>query len=473
MQPAELAPGLPPSRSPVAQSGENAESGDEAGTLLRALVKERHWQNFDRFRVQFERAAREIAERDGDPEIAKTTVSDRQSQRWYAGNMKTGPHPDACRVLEYMFGYPVQRLLAPASAASDSAAQETAPPVAGTGVAVPDQSHDPVPKPPAGPAFPLSADAMAAEISLDPRDSHEVARISEALPYYARTAALLGGRPLVNLAEKYVKVLCSGCEATHGKYRDQILAACARYAEFLGWLHQDLGNPVLSLFWTDRAMEWAMEAGTDQQFESYVLMRKADHAEQYGTAGRVIALARSALRITPLSPRAQALAVQQEARGYSQNGEQSLFECKLDEARELIAKSGNGEDAPWGEYCDITHIAMQEASGWIELRQFGKAIDIIETNFPRMSGSARVDSAVYRARLARAYAEAGYPDRAAEIGLAACPDASATESARAYAELQQANQILTASKHVPLAVSFAASFTSLAGKFAMTTRQVQ
>jgi transcriptional regulator with XRE-family HTH domain len=81
-------------------------------TLMRTLIAERHWQRFKTFEAQFRRAARELAGRERDPDLAKLTVSSRQWERWYSGNVKTEPHPDACRVLEHMFGYPVKQLLA-------------------------------------------------------------------------------------------------------------------------------------------------------------------------------------------------------------------------------------------------------------------------------------------------------------------------------------------------------------------------
>jgi transcriptional regulator with XRE-family HTH domain len=112
--------------SPAGQSSagpaRRAEAGRELGqagvpgppTLLRALIAERHWQNFRTFEGQFRRAARELAGRDRDPDLAKLTVSSRQWERWYSGNVKTEPYPDACRVLEHMFGHPVSQLLSPA-----------------------------------------------------------------------------------------------------------------------------------------------------------------------------------------------------------------------------------------------------------------------------------------------------------------------------------------------------------------------
>jgi transcriptional regulator with XRE-family HTH domain len=105
----------------LARQVELAEPAQRAGepdqqTLLRALIIERHWQRFGTFEAQFRRAARELAKREDDPDLAKLTISSRQWERWYAGSVKTEPHPDACRVLEHMFGYPVQRLLASAPA---------------------------------------------------------------------------------------------------------------------------------------------------------------------------------------------------------------------------------------------------------------------------------------------------------------------------------------------------------------------
>lgn len=86
-------------------------------TLLRVLLTGRHWQKFETFEVQFRRAARDLSEQESEPGLAKASVSSRQFERWYAGQVRTLPLPDACRVLEHMFGQPVQALLGPASTA--------------------------------------------------------------------------------------------------------------------------------------------------------------------------------------------------------------------------------------------------------------------------------------------------------------------------------------------------------------------
>lgn len=84
-------------------------------TLMRGLITVRHWQKFTTFEAQFRRAAAQLAAEHDEPDLKRVTVSARQFERWYAGKVKTAPHPDACRILEHMFGYPVHELLGSAS----------------------------------------------------------------------------------------------------------------------------------------------------------------------------------------------------------------------------------------------------------------------------------------------------------------------------------------------------------------------
>jgi hypothetical protein len=83
-------------------------------TLMRVLLTRRHWQKWPTFEAQFRRAAKALAEQEAEPELAKTVVSARQFERWYSGSLKTLPRPDACRVLEFMFGHAITELLAAA-----------------------------------------------------------------------------------------------------------------------------------------------------------------------------------------------------------------------------------------------------------------------------------------------------------------------------------------------------------------------
>jgi transcriptional regulator with XRE-family HTH domain len=420
-------------------------------------------------RSEFAEALAETAHEIGEP----VEPSERYVARLEDGDIRY-PHPPYRRALVKLCERSMSELgFTRGHISSNAHDGETAEPSAGENYMSAETPHLPIPAEPET-SFPLSLSAISGEPAPSANDIQTIAFVSEALSCYARTANMLGSGRLTDIAERNLRLVYSGYGQVRGDHRRRLLITCARYAEFLGWLHQDLGNPMISLFWMDRALEWAQEANTDPQFTSYVLMRKSDHAEQYGTADRVIALAEASLRIPSLSPRAKALAIQQEARGYSQRGDKALFERKLDEARESIIQAEGSGDAPWGEYCDLTYITMQEASGRIELGQFNRAIDIMERELPAMASTDRVDSTVFRARLARAYAEGGYLDRAAEAALAACVDTRNIASIRAFTELSRVRLVLGShdASH-PAIVTFISAFESLAIEFPTRTRKAQ
>lgn len=71
--------------------------GDEQ-IRLRALTRQRHWQKYETFSREYEKAARAV-----DPTLSGSGPSRAQLHRWMAGQLKGLPYPDACRVLERMF----------------------------------------------------------------------------------------------------------------------------------------------------------------------------------------------------------------------------------------------------------------------------------------------------------------------------------------------------------------------------------
>ncbi|MCQ8829096.1 DNA-binding protein [Streptomyces malaysiensis] len=70
-----------------------------ARTLLKVLVDQRRWRYRD-----FERAFRRAAAQTLDEASRNLTVSEAQFRRWTGGKVQTLPGPEACAVLEHMFG---------------------------------------------------------------------------------------------------------------------------------------------------------------------------------------------------------------------------------------------------------------------------------------------------------------------------------------------------------------------------------
>ena len=77
-------------------------------TVLGQVAERNHWTPRDGVRA-FEETARKL----GEPTVK--TISERQWERWCAGNLRSRPQPAARRILEAMTGYPIDELLSPGS----------------------------------------------------------------------------------------------------------------------------------------------------------------------------------------------------------------------------------------------------------------------------------------------------------------------------------------------------------------------
>lgn len=92
---------------------------DQRQTLLAILVRERRW-TIDEFCARYAEVARRIG--------LSMSVSERQTKRWFAGELSALPHPAACRVLENMFGRRVEELLQPPGGGAGTRVTWTAAP---------------------------------------------------------------------------------------------------------------------------------------------------------------------------------------------------------------------------------------------------------------------------------------------------------------------------------------------------------
>lgn len=67
-------------------------------TLLKVLLRQRHWQNYATFCREYDKAAHRL-----DSELVGTWPSRAQLHRWVSGELARLPYPDHCRILEEMF----------------------------------------------------------------------------------------------------------------------------------------------------------------------------------------------------------------------------------------------------------------------------------------------------------------------------------------------------------------------------------
>jgi len=87
---------------------------EDEPNLFKVLVAQRHW-SYAVFLRQFKVAAGQVADEERDERIRTLDVAERTFQNWKKGLLKNAPQADQCRVLERLFGRPVEELFAKAS----------------------------------------------------------------------------------------------------------------------------------------------------------------------------------------------------------------------------------------------------------------------------------------------------------------------------------------------------------------------
>lgn len=255
-------------------------------------------------------------------------------------------------------------------------------------------------------------------------------------------AADAAAGPLLVLASAQAQseLVAALARGASGSVRREALPIAARYAEFTGWLHQDSGDVVQAAWWTDRALEHALELGSPQ-LTTYVLMRKANIAADAHDYGQSLGLAEAALRAgEALAPRLQAVALRQRALASAQVGDGDACARSLDRALELVNDtSGTGFD-PLAEelvpYCGPSFVEMEAATCWVQLGRPERAIPIYEQSLSRWPADEQTrDRALCLARLATAHALNDDLDAAAATGLDAVAWHSRARSSRTYKQL--------------------------------------
>ena len=259
---------------------------------------------------------------------------------------------------------------------------------------------------------------------------------------YAITDMLTGPRSLIPVIEqqtRFIEHLEAGCR---GRTQERLLYVRARYAEFLGWLHQDSGDPTCAMHWSNTAHNLAQEIGA-AQLESYIQMRKSNIATDAGHHRLALALSADSLRAPgTLTPQQRAVALRQKAHCHA--SAEQVDDCRraLDEAREYSARN-DSDDTRLASYCTTGYVEMEAAACWVQLRQPDRALATLTDALAGWEPRNRRDLGLGLARLATAYAETAQPDEAFSAGSLALGILETTHSHRIAGQLIRASEALT------------------------------
>ncbi|MFG3504069.1 tetratricopeptide repeat protein [Streptomyces sp. NPDC047821] len=250
---------------------------------------------------------------------------------------------------------------------------------------------------------------------------------------HAQAEPLVGPRFLVPAVQSQVPLIEELCKEASGPLKD-VVRVGARYAEFLGWLHQDTGDYESAMLWTNRALDYASELD-DPVLSAYVFQRRSNIAAEAGQAGYAIGLANAALKHAQVLPsQVQAVALRAWANSHALLGQADDCARTLDEARVIADKGGDDSDGLAG-YCSVAYIEMEAANCAIQLQRPQEAVETLEASLPHWPAEQQRDRGLCLARLATAYAQLEDVEGAYNTASQAVAIAQTTGSARILAEL--------------------------------------
>jgi len=243
--------------------------------------------------------------------------------------------------------------------------------------------------------------------------------------------ALTTARRELHLITAYRKVATGGL-------RSSLMRVEARWALHAGWLCEDTGDPRGRAALLEHALHLAREAN-DADLIAWARARQAQWADLFSA----IRIAEIGLRTPRAGAHTRALCAVRAAQAHARIGNRDATERLLAEAHHLAGQDSTAPPLSVSVPLAQHVVRCWEARCWAALSPVrGVALyDSVLRDWPH--GRTR-DGGVYLARLARACADAGEPNRARAEGRKALTIARTTRSTVAARELKQLTTALTA-----------------------------
>lgn len=218
----------------------------------------------------------------------------------------------------------------------------------------------------------------------------------------------------------------------------------ARYAESLSWLSEEAGDLPSAMYWTDRASQWAQAANWSAMTEYGFVRRSMMVISFSGDGRRAVNQAHHVLEISNASPRIKGLAAKQMAFGYALAGDRDASYRALDEAMNWLARPTLEADTVLGQrsVADEDLFAIFQAKCDVYLGHGVSAIRVLEPKLAGLSRSSARTATITRAKVARAYAQAGEPAEACRLTWETLHAIEKIDSLSARSELRRTVRVL-------------------------------
>ncbi|HEY3754005.1 MAG TPA: helix-turn-helix transcriptional regulator [Pseudonocardiaceae bacterium] len=215
----------------------------------------------------------------------------------------------------------------------------------------------------------------------------------------------------------------------------------AQFAEFAGWMAQELGDDKEAMWWTARAVRMAAIGG-DDSLRPYALFRRSDITLFGDDPLRTLDLAQRAQADPAATVRVRGLAAEREAHGYALLGDPDACFRALDRSATLLDEAKQAITGAPVLGATRTPDPTVLARGWclFDLGRPAAAATLLETGISGFAPGASRARARYGMRTALAHMTADEVDRACEIVTWLAPDLRQIDSATIRHDMRMLNR---------------------------------
>ncbi len=271
-----------------------------------------------------------------------------------------------------------------------------------------------------------------------------LAHLREQWHLLVKTDNLLGPRYTLAGVLDQIAIVDALMRTTRDTTRTEVTRLAARYAESAAWLYEDVHDSAGARYWTGRAMEWALEAD-DPLMLAWTFFRRSQQAVTAGETAQAIALARAAGRNGDRLPAPmRAAIIQQEAQGHALDGDELVSQRLLDRAHVWAATDDAGDARlGHGSFCTASYLEIQRAKCWQLVGKPKRAASLYEAALIDLPAVYQRDRGTALGGLAKAYAAAAEPEKAATVAMQALRIARSSGSTRTLHEVTAVGHALS------------------------------
>lgn len=387
--------------------------------LFPKVVEARRMRPYETFTLHFDRAAKEVAQLDGDPTLASVNVSRSAWDRWMVGDIKGMPRRPTCRVLEHLLDDTAERLFGPAEADTHQRAETRAA---------------------------ASGERALGNLGVSPHVA--------AMESFRLADRQLGGGHVYRSVVHYLNTIVAPGLFSAADQRENgeiAFGAAVALTEMAAWMAHDVGRDDLASGHFDRALRLAQSL-VDVTAGANVLAGMSHLALQTERVTAAADLARSGLARLAAGPRVPALSARlhaMEARALAQLNEGRDAQRALDAARNALALTRSVPASHWVAPFDEAALASEAASVLLDLGALDAAAQEAERALTLRDASRVRSRAFGQVTLARVLLAQEQVDAACQVGVELLTAGQSVTSLRLSSQLDSLQSEFDRYRQVP------------------------